>query len=133
MERLRLTLKETRYINNFIITFILFLITMITLSFYQFDSYIKVYGEVNDQNISIYLSDKELSNLEYKLKYKDIEYNFEIVDITNNYMLNGNKLVRSVKIKSEFTSNDHIIELYLKENKRDNIYGYIYSKYMKGD
>ena len=41
---------------------------MIALSFYQFDSYIKVYGEVNDQNISIYLSDKELSSLEYKLK-----------------------------------------------------------------
>lgn len=106
---------------------------MITLSFYQFDSYIKVYGEVNDQNISIYLSDKELSSLEYKLKYKDVEYNFEIVDITNNYMLNGNKLVRNVKIKSEFASNDYIIELYLKENKRYNIYGYIYSKYMKGD
>jgi len=128
-----LTLKETKYINNFIITFILFLIIMIALSFYQFDSYIKVYGEVNDQNISIYLSDKELSSLEYKLKYKDVEYNFEIVDITNNYLLNGNKLVRNVKIKSEFTSKDYIVELYLKENKRDNIYGYIYSKYMKGD
>lgn len=128
-----MTLKETKYINNFIITFILFLIIMIALSFYQFDSYIKVYGEVNDQNISIYLSDKELSSLEYKLKYKDVEYNFEIVDITNNYMLNGNKLVRNVKIKSEFTSKDYIVELYLKENKRDNIYGYIYSKYMKGD
>jgi len=128
-----LTLKETKYINNFIITFILFLIIMIALSFYQFDSYIKVYGEVNDQNISIYLSDKELSSLEYKLKYKDVEYNFEIVDITNNYMLNGNKLVRNVKIKSEFTSKDYIVELYLKESKRDNIYGYIYSKYMKGD
>ena len=48
-------------------------------------------------------------------------------------MLNGNKLVRNVKIKSEFTSKDYIVELYLKENKRDNIYGYIYSKYMKGD
>lgn len=106
---------------------------MIALSFYQFDSYIKVYGEVNDQNISIYLSDKELSSLEYKLKYKDVEYNFEIVDITNNYMLNGNKLVRNVKIRSEFTSKDYIVELYLKESKRDNIYGYIYSKYMKGD
>lgn len=106
---------------------------MIALSFYRFDSYIKVYGEVNDQNISIYLSDKELSSLEYKLKYKDVEYNFEIVDITNNYMLNGNKLVRNVKIKSEFTSNDYIVELYLKESKRDNIYGYIYSKYVKGD
>ena len=128
-----MTLKETKYINNFMITFILFLIIMIDLSFYQFDSYIKVYGEVNDQNISIYLSDKELSSLEYKLKYKDVEYNFEIVDITNNYMLNGNKLVRNVKIKSEFTSKDYIVELYLKENKRDNIYGYIYSKYMKGD
>lgn len=128
-----MTLKETKYINNFIITFILFLIIMIALSFYQFDSYIKVYGEVNDQNISIYLSDKELSSLEYKLKYKDVEYNFEIVDITNNYLLNGNKLVRNVKIKSEFTSKDYIVELYLKENKRDNIYGYIYSKYMKGD
>lgn len=128
-----MTLKETKYINNFIITFILFLIIMIALSFYQFDSYIKVYGEVNDQNISIYLSDKELSSLEYKLKYKDVEYNFEIVDITNNYMLNGNKLVKNVKIKSEFTSKDYIVELYLKENKRDNIYGYIYSKYMKGD
>lgn len=128
-----MTLKETKYINNFIITFILFLIIMIALSFYQFDSYIKVYGEVNDQNISIYLSDKELSSLEYKLKYKDVEYNFEIIDITNNYMLNGNKLVRNVKIKSEFTSKDYIVELYLKENKRDNIYGYIYSKYMKGD
>lgn len=128
-----MTLKETKYINNFIITFILFLIIMIALSFYQFDSYIKVYGEVNDQNISIYLSDKELSSLEYKLKYKDVEYNFEIVDITNNYMLNGNKLVRNVKIRSEFTSKDYIVELYLKENKRDNIYGYIYSKYMKGD
>ncbi len=128
-----MTLKETKYIHNFIITFILFLIIMITLSFYQFDSYIKVYGEVNDQNISIYLSDKELSSLEYKLKYKDVEYNFEIVDITNNYMLNGNKLVRNVKIKSEFTSKDYIVELYLKESKRDNIYGYIYSKYMKGD
>lgn len=128
-----MTLKETKYINNFIITFILFLIIMIALSFYQFDSYIKVYGEVNDQNISIYLSDKELSSLEYKLKYKDVEYNFEIVDITNNYMLNGNRLVRNVKIKSEFTSNDYIVELYLKESKRDNIYGYIYSKYMKGD
>jgi hypothetical protein len=128
-----LTLKETKYINNFIITFILFLIIMIALSFYQFDSYIKVYGEVNDQNISIYLSDKELSSLEYKLKYKDVEYNFEIVDITNNYMLNGNKLVRNVKIKSEFSSKDYIVELYLKESKRDNIYGYIYSKYMKGD
>lgn len=128
-----MTLKETKYINNFIITFILFLIIMIALSFYQFDSYIKVYGEVNDQNISIYLSDKELSSLEYKLKYKDVEYNFEIVDITNNYMLNGNKLVRNVKIKSEFTSKDYIVELYLKESKRDNIYGYIYSKYMKGD
>lgn len=128
-----MTLKETKYINNFIITFILFLIIMIALGFYQFDSYIKVYGEVNDQNISIYLSDKELSSLEYKLKYKDVEYNFEIVDITNNYMLNGNKLVRNVKIKSEFTSKDYIVELYLKESKRDNIYGYIYSKYMKGD
>ena len=128
-----MTLKETKCINNFMITFILFLIIMIALSFYQFDSYIKVYGEVNDQNISIYLSDKELSSLEYKLKYKDVEYNFEIVDITNNYMLNGNKLVRNVKIKSEFTSKDYIVELYLKENKRDNIYGYIYSKYMKGD
>lgn len=128
-----MTLKETKYINNFIIMFILFLIIMIALSFYQFDSYIKVYGEVNDQNISIYLSDKELSSLEYKLKYKDVEYNFEIVDITNNYMLNGNKLVRNVKIKSEFTSKDYIVELYLKESKRDNIYGYIYSKYMKGD
>lgn len=128
-----MTLKETKYINNFIMTFILFLIIMIALSFYQFDSYIKVYGEVNDQNISIYLSDKELSSLEYKLKYKDVEYNFEIVDITNNYMLNGNKLVRNVKIRSEFTSKDYIVELYLKENKRDNIYGYIYSKYMKGD
>lgn len=128
-----MTLKETKYINNFIITFILFLIIMIALSFYQFDSYIKVYGEVNDQNISIYLSDKELSSLEYKLKYKDVEYNFEIVDITNNYMLNGNKLVRNVKIKSEFTSKDYIVELYMKENRRDNIYGYIYSKYMKGD
>lgn len=128
-----MTLKETKYINNFIITFILFLIIMIALSFYQFDSYIKVYGEVNDQNISIYLSDKELNSLEYKLKYKDVEYNFEIVDITNNYLLNGNKLVRNVKIKSEFTSKDYIVELYLKENKRDNIYGYIYSKYMKGD
>ncbi len=128
-----MTLKETKYINNFIMTFILFLIIMIALSFYQFDSYIKVYGEVNDQNISIYLSDKELSSLEYKLKYKDVEYNFEIVDITNNYMLNGNKLVRNAKIKSEFTSKDYIVELYLKENKRDNIYGYIYSKYMKGD
>lgn len=128
-----MTLKETKYINNFIITFILFLIIMIALSFYQFDSYIKVYGEVNDQNISIYLSDKELSSLEYKLKYKDVEYSFEIVDITNNYMLNGNKLVRNVKIKSEFTSKDYIVELYLKESKRDNIYGYIYSKYMKGD
>ena len=128
-----MTLKETKYINNFMITFILFLIIMIALRFYQFDSYIKVYGEVNDQNISIYLSDKELSSLEYKLKYKDVEYNFEIVDITNNYMLNGNKLVRNVKIKSEFTSKDYIVELYLKENKRDNIYGYIYSKYMKGD
>lgn len=128
-----MTLKGTKYINNFIITFILFLIIMIALSFYQFDSYIKVYGEVNDQNISIYLSDKELSSLEYKLKYKDVEYNFEIVDITNNYMLNGNKLVRNVKIRSEFTSKDYIVELYLKESKRDNIYGYIYSKYMKGD
>ena len=123
---------ESKMINVFMIVLIIILIILIMLYYFNYQAFILVYGERSDEYVEIYLTDQEISNLNRKLKYKDKIMNYEIINISSEYIIHENKFKREVKINFDYDEYDYILELYLETGEYTNIWEYLYKKYMKG-
>ena len=123
---------ETKAVNAFVIFIIVFLIIMTMLFYFKYQPYIKVYGEIDNEYVNIYLTDQEISNLNYKLKYKDQIISYEIVEVTNDYVVHEDKMKRNLKLKFDYDKSEYILELYLAFGEETSIWEYFYYKYMKG-
>jgi hypothetical protein len=78
------------------------------------------------------MTDYEISKIKSKLKYKDNVLNFKIIEVSNNYVMDQNKLKRNVKLEFDFDKNEYILELYIEIGEETNVFEKIYQKYMKG-
>ena len=123
---------ENKVVNAFAIFMIVIFIMMVMLFYFNYQPYIKVYGEENEEYISIYLTDQEISELNNKLKYKDEIINYKVIDISNEYVILGDQMKRNMKISFNHEKKEYILELYLGLGEETNIWEYLYQKYMKG-
>lgn len=122
---------EKKVINIWIITIIVILLILISLSFFKYQPYILTYGEISDDYINIFLTDQEITELNNKLKYHGEIKDYEITNVSSNYIFHENQLKRNVKIK--FDHNDaYIVEFYLAIGEEVSIWENFYKKYMKG-
>lgn len=78
------------------------------------------------------MSDNEISQIKDFLKYDGEIINFEIIEVSSNYVLDQNQLRRNVKLTFDFESEKPILELYIGIGDKSNIWQKIYNKYMKG-
>ena len=78
------------------------------------------------------MSDNEISQIKDFLKYDGDIINFEIIEVSSNYVLDQNQLRRNVKLTFDFESEKPILELYIGIGDKSNIWQKIYNKYMKG-
>jgi len=123
---------ENKIIDAWIISIMLFLIILVSLSFFKYQPYILKYGEVKENYVNLYLTDEEISRLNLKLKQDDTIKEYEIVEVSSNYILHENELHRNVKIKFDYDQDNYILELYLAIGEETSIWEYFYNKYMKG-
>jgi len=123
---------ENKIINAFILFIILFFVLFVSLSFFKYQDYILTYGETENDYVNIFLTDQEITSLNYKLKYNGYISNYIIKEVSNNYILHNNELKRNVKIQFTHDNDKYILELYLEVGDEINIWEKIYKKYMKG-
>ena len=123
---------EKKVVSVFIVFVSILLITFVSLFYFNYQSYLLVYGEKTDEYIDIYLTDQEISRLNHELKYKDKIIEYKIVNISNEYIIHEGKYKRIIKIDFNYDFNDYIMELYLGIDEETNIWDYLYQKYMKG-
>lgn len=123
---------ENKIIINWTISLIVLSISLISLAFYTFQDYTLVYGYVDNDYVNIYMSDNEISQIKDFLKYDGEIINFEIIEVSSNYVLDQNRLKRNVKLTFDFEPEKTILELYIGVGKKTNIWQKIYNKYMKG-
>lgn len=123
---------ENKVVNAFVIFIIVIFIMMVMLFYFNYQPYIKVYGEEIEEIVSIYLTDQELSGLNNKLKYKDEIIDYEIIEISKEYVVFENQMKRNLKIKFNHEKKEYILELYLGIGEETNMWDYLYQKYMKG-
>ena len=122
---------ERKVINIWIIMIILFILVLISLSFFKYQPYILIYGGVSDEYVDIYLTDQEISELNNKLKYHNIVMNYEIIDVGKDYVIYEDKLKKNVKIRFDHDES-YIVEFYLATGEEVSIWENFYKKYMKG-
>lgn len=123
---------ENKIILNWIISLTIIFIVSILLVFFEYQEYQLIYGYVEDNYVSIYLTDEEIKNLNFKLKENGEIKSFEIIELSKEYTLDQNKLKRNLKINFEFDKSKYILELYIEIGEKTNIWQQIYKKYMKG-
>lgn len=123
---------ENKIIINWTISLIVLSISLISLAFYTFQDYTLVYGYVDNDYVNVYMSDNEISQIKDFLKYDGEIINFEIIEVSSNYVLDQNQLRRNVKLTFDFESEKPILELYIGIGDKSNIWQKIYNKYMKG-
>lgn len=123
---------ENKIILNWIISLTIIFILSILLVFLEYQDYQLVYGYIEGDYISIYMTDEEINDLTLKLKENDETKSFEIIEVSNDYVLEQNKLKRNLKINFDFDRSKHILELYVEIGEKTNIWQKIYKKYMKG-
>ena len=123
---------ENKIILNWIISLTIIFILSILLVFLEYQDYRLVYGYIEGDYISIYMTDEEINALTLKLKENDETKSFEIIEVSNDYVLEQNKLKRNLKINFDFDRSKHILELYVEIGEKTNIWQKIYKKYMKG-
>ena len=123
---------ENKIIINWTISLIVLSISLISLAFYTFQDYTLVYGYVDNDYVNVYMSDNEISQIKDFLKYDGEIINFEIIEVSSNYVLDQNRLKRNVKLIFDFDPEKTILELYIGVGKKTNIWQKIYNKYMKG-
>ena len=123
---------ENKVINAWLILIIVFVLVLISLYFFKYQPYILKYGEVSEDYVNLYLTDEEISKLNYKLKYDGNTTSYEIVEVASNYILHENMLHRNVKIRFDYDKSYYILELYLGIGEEISIWEDIYNKYMKG-
>lgn len=123
---------ENKIIINWTISLIVLSISLISLAFYTFQDYTLVYGYVDNDYVNVYMSDNEISQIKDFLKYDGEIINFEIIEVSSNYVLDQNRLKRNVKLTFDFDPEKTILELYIGVGKKTNIWQKIYNKYMKG-
>ena len=123
---------ESKIINFLIIFIIVVFIIFVSISFINYQPYIHIFGEVNESLVSVYLTDEEISNLNYKLKYNDKVFPYEIENISKEYVLINDEIKKLVQIKFEDISDKYIVELYLGIGEETCFWNYLYKKYMKG-
>ena len=123
---------ENKIVNALIIFMLVLFVIFVGLCFIDYQPYILTYGEVVDNYVNIYLEDKEISDLNHKLKYNNEILEYEIIEVSTDYIVHENKLKRNVKINFDFNKNEHILELYIGYGKEINIWENLYKKYMKG-
>ena len=123
---------ENKIIINWTISLIVLSIFLISLAFYTFQDYTLVYGYVDNDYVNVYMSDNEISQIKDFLNYDGEIINFEIIEVSSNYVLDQNRLKRNVKLTFDFEPEKTILELYIGVGKKTNIWQKIYNKYMKG-
>lgn len=123
---------ENKIILNWIISLTIIFIASISLVFYEYQEYQLIYGYVENDYVSICLTDEEIKNLNFKLKENGETKIFEIIELSKDYILEQNKLKRNLKINFEFDRSKYILELYIEIGEKTNIWQQIYKKYMKG-
>ncbi len=123
---------ENRVTNLFLIAFIILFLVLLSLFFFSYQPYKLIYGEVNESYVNIFLTDQEITNLNYKLKYDKSIQDYKIVEVSSNYILHENTLKRNVKINFDYDKSKYILELHIGLGKETNIWDYLYQKYMKG-
>ena len=123
---------ENKIILNWIISLTIIFIASILLVFFEYQEYQLIYGYVEDDYVSIYLTDEEIKNLNFKLKENGEIKSFEIIELSKECTLDQNKLKRNLKINFEFDRSKYILELYIEIGEKTNIWQQIYKKYMKG-
>ena len=123
---------ENKVINIWIIILIFLMLILVSLSFIKYQPYVLKYGELKEKYVSLYLTDEEISKLNFKLKYNNEIIDYKIIDVDSNYDIYENKLVRNVKIEIDCDKNSYILELYIGIGEEISIWENIYNKYMKG-
>ena len=93
---------ENKIILNWIISLTIIFILSILLVFLEYQDYQLVYGYIEGDYISIYMTDEEINALNLKLKENDETKSFEIIEVSNDYVLEQNKLKRNLKINFDF-------------------------------
>lgn len=127
-----MSLLENKAIMNWIIALIVIFIASVSLAFIRYQDYLLVYGYVDTNYVNIYLTDAEITELTFKLKEDGEIKDYEILEVSNNYIVDQNQLKRNVKLSFDFESDNYILELYLEIGDKINIWQKMYKKYLKG-
>lgn len=127
-----MSLLENKAIMNWIIALIVIFIASVSLAFIRYQDYLLVYGYVDTNYVNIYLTDEEITELTFKLKEDGEIKDYEILEVSNNYIVDQNQLKRNVKLSFDFESDNYILELYLEIGDKINIWQKMYKKYLKG-
>lgn len=127
-----MSIIENKIVINWIMSLVILFIALTSLVFFNYQDYVLVYGYQEEQLVNIYLTEQEISQLTNKLKYEGNTLEFDIMEISKDYILDNNKLKRNVKISFDFKSDNPILGLYLEIGKKINIWQKIWKKYMKG-
>ncbi|MBQ4634423.1 MAG: hypothetical protein IJB71_03650 [Bacilli bacterium] len=127
-----MSLLENKAIMNWIIALIVIFIASVSLAFIRYQDYLLVYGYVDTNYVNIYLTDAEITELTFKLKEDGEIKDYEILEVSNNYIVDQNQLKRNVKLSFDFESDNYILELYLEIGDKINIWQKVYKKYLKG-
>ena len=127
-----MSLLENKAIMNWIIALIVIFIASVSLAFIRYQDYLLVYGYVDTNYVTIYLTDEEITELTFKLKEDGEIKDYEILEVSNNYIVDQNQLKRNVKLSFDFESDNYILELYLEIGDKINIWQKMYKKYLKG-
>ncbi len=121
-----------KIILNWLITLtLIFIISIAFIFFYEYTDYIYTFGQTENEYVNVYLSDEEITKISNKLKYENNLLDFEVIEVSNNYILVSNILKRNVKLKFPYNQNSYILELYIDIGKT-TLWQKIYNKYMKG-
>ena len=123
---------ETKIVNTAVIFGIVLFTILVGLYFIKYQPYILTYGKLHDNYVEVYLDDEEIASLNYKLKYNNEIFDYQIVEISKDYVFNDNKLKRNVKILFDFDESKYILALYLEIGREESIWEPFYQKYMKG-
>ena len=116
-----------------IISFIIFIIIALNYEYHIYNSYFGYIKKIDDSFYTIiYVKKDKISELSESILFvDDLEYDFEIFSISDEYFVNDNELyyevILNLDLKEKYLIENNIINVILKNNKTT-----IYQELKKG-
>ena len=104
----------------YIFIIFLFLVSFsIVIIFCEYEEYLKYYGTYDDQNLLVLIEKENISHITNELIINDKKTVCEIVDISDNYVINTDyKLYYEVKYKCDidkYSLNSYVLDLKISK------------------